>query len=269
MKLRSSTVAIVSALALLFPSLALAQRAGPVQAQGEPMSEAAAVAFLNAFFAEPARVRFTMCGARVRENSPITTYEISATHLRITFCEGATTQDVAFVDFPHVALRQGEICVRSDAHSEYNLEYNGCVEGLMFSRPEDVQGFANAWLALAHPPPRDPATDTAFQTALQTAHASGVDRTEENRRVQVQVEALLGANRADEAATRYREALIASPDWADGHYNLALVAGELGEHTEAITAMRRYLYLNPSAADARAAQDQIYRWEALMSEGMP
>ena len=52
---------------------------------------------------------------------------------------------------------------------------------------------------------------------------------------------------------------------ADGHYNLALLAADRGFYPEAITEMRRYLYLTPNAPDARAAQDQMYRWEAAMA----
>jgi tetratricopeptide (TPR) repeat protein len=70
----------------------------------------------------------------------------------------------------------------------------------------------------------------------------------------------------DAALAAYRAALDVSPDWAAGHYNAALVAGQLERYGLAITEMRRYLYLEPNAPDARAAQDQIYRWEVLMAQ---
>jgi tetratricopeptide (TPR) repeat protein len=79
---------------------------------------------------------------------------------------------------------------------------------------------------------------------------------------------LVEENRIQEAADVYRSELEQSPRWALGHYNLALVQERLGRYGEAITSMRRFLYLEPSglpaAADARAAQDQIYRWEAML-----
>lgn len=65
----------------------------------------------------------------------------------------------------------------------------------------------------------------------------------------------------------YRDALRTSPGWGDGHYNLGLLYGDLELFPEAITEMRRYLYLAPDAQDARAVQDRIYEWEAAMVAG--
>ena len=136
-----------------------------------------------------------------------------------------------------------------------------------FVRMRDEQQFMAAWAGLQRPPPPlDPLTDIAFQEALRRAAAEAVDRSEDNRRTQVQVEALIGANRVDAALAAYRSALDVSPGWASGHYNAALIAGQLENYALAITEMRRYLYLAPNAPDARAAQDQIYRWEALLAE---
>jgi tetratricopeptide (TPR) repeat protein len=261
----SSRAMFALVVTMFFAPDALAQRWERVEASGARPIEHEAIAFLDSYFATQPRVLTTCSGALFTSESPVTEYDISSVRVRVSICRGTQVFELPFADYPMVGRlgqRRGQVCVSGHSGPDFRCS-------IMLFDAADAQAFANAWLALAHPLPRDPATDAAFQAALQTARASGVDRTEENRRVQVQVEALLSANRAEEAATRYREALAASPDWADGHYNLALVAGELGEHTEAINAMRRYLYLNPNAADARAAQDQIYRWEALMSEGTP
>jgi tetratricopeptide (TPR) repeat protein len=115
---------------------------------------------------------------------------------------------------------------------------------------------------------RDPASDAEFLAALQAAPADS-GQNETLRRVQVQAEAALGAGRTIDAARLFRDTLQTAPPWADGHYNLGLVYGELQLYPEAITEMRRYLHLTPNAADARAVQDQIYRWEGLMSERAP
>lgn len=133
---------------------------------------------------------------------------------------------------------------------------------MSFSPAEQRRQWAEAWVVLAQPrAPSDPAGDTAFQAAIATIPAN----EEGLRRVQVQVEAALRANRNIDAARFYRDALRTSPSWADGHYNLGLLYGDLELYPEAITEMRRYLYLTPNAADARAVQDRIYEWEAAMA----
>lgn len=125
---------------------------------------------------------------------------------------------------------------------------------------------ADAFYLLAHKRlPRDPASDAEFLAAVATAKSSG-DRIEDQRRTVVQADTLLEENRTEDALQLYAEALKTSPDWALGHYNLALIDASLELLPEAITRMKRYLYLAPDAEDARAAQDQIYAWEALLSQ---
>jgi hypothetical protein len=124
-----------------------------------------------------------------------------------------------------------------------------------------VNEFVAAWAALGQRPgAAEPADDAAFQDALRSGAAPD---TEMLRRAQVQAETALRDQQLVRAARIYRDALARSPAWAPGHFNLALVYGELQLYTEAITAMRRYLYLSPKASDARAARDKIYEWEAL------
>lgn len=123
---------------------------------------------------------------------------------------------------------------------------------------------ADAWKFLAGARPMiDPAADPAFEAQVLAERTQSAD-TESLRRVQVQVEALLREGRALEAARMYRDRLQTAASWAEGHYNLALLYGELELYPEAVNEMRRYLHLAPGAADARAAQDQIYQWEALV-----
>ncbi|MDX2276672.1 MAG: hypothetical protein NW206_14570 [Hyphomonadaceae bacterium] len=85
--------------------------------------------------------------------------------------------------------------------------------------------------------------------------------------MQVQVELAVRASRTIDAARLYRDALRTAPAWAEGRFNLGLLYGELELYPEAITEMRRYLYLAPNAPDARAVQDRIYEWEAAMAPG--
>jgi tetratricopeptide (TPR) repeat protein len=135
---------------------------------------------------------------------------------------------------------------------------------LYFQDLAEARTVANAFYSLAHSTLSVRETDAAFQARVESARISG-DRAEVWRRAQVRVETLLAGNRLSEAALLYRDALAVSPDWAQGHYNLALVYGSLQFYPEAITEMRRYLKLEANAPDARAAQDQIYGWEALLS----
>ncbi len=45
------------------------------------------------------------------------------------------------------------------------------------------------------------------------------------------------------------------------YYNAALLNGQLKRHGEAIRLMKIYLEAAPGAPDARAARDEIIRWE--------
>ncbi|MDX2276670.1 MAG: hypothetical protein NW206_14560 [Hyphomonadaceae bacterium] len=112
-----------------------------------------------------------------------------------------------------------------------------------------------------------PETDSAFLTTVQEASPIA-SHAEDLRRVQVQVEAAVRASRTIDAARLYRDALRTAPAWAEGRFNLGLLYGELELYPEAITEMRRYLYLAPNAPDARAVQDRIYEWEAAMAPGV-
>lgn len=239
--------------ACLIASEARAQD-GRIDASEASLSEQEALAVLNDHFATQPRI-LTSCSGDYTDisGSRVTQYAVSTTGVRVSLCNGSQQLEMRFSTFTQVVRCPGGLCVSAGRNNSIRL-YD----------VRNREAFTNAWLSLARAPPRDPATDAAFQSALQTARAGGLDRTEEHRRVQVQVEALIAANQNAQAAALYRDALEASPDWANGHYNLALLAGELGDHVEAITAMRRYLYLEPNAPDARAAQDQIYRWEALL-----
>ncbi|MEW6720343.1 MAG: tetratricopeptide repeat protein [Thermodesulfobacteriota bacterium] len=86
---------------------------------------------------------------------------------------------------------------------------------------------------------------------------------EEARRYKVQAEAAFSRREFKEAADRYLDALKIAPWWPEGHFNRALILGELGKYGNAVGEMRKYLLLVPEAPDARAAQDKIYEWEGL------
>ena len=68
----------------------------------------------------------------------------------------------------------------------------------------------------------------------------------------------------DKAIAEYAAALKIFPYWPEGHYNLAILAAEIGGrpgYDIAIAQMKKYLELAPDAPDARAARDSIIVWE--------
>ena len=84
---------------------------------------------------------------------------------------------------------------------------------------------------------------------------------EEARRYGVQATSFVGEKQYEEALSRYEQALAIAPWWAETHFNRALVLSYQDRHAEAITSMKQFLILAPTAVDARAAQDKIYEWE--------
>jgi tetratricopeptide (TPR) repeat protein len=86
---------------------------------------------------------------------------------------------------------------------------------------------------------------------------------EEARRFKVQAETAIGQKDMLAALSYYNRALVAAPWWAEGFFNLALLFAEQKDYAGAIRNMKRFLLLEPGHPKARAAQDQIYRWEAL------
>ena len=141
-----------------------------------------------------------------------------------------------------------------------------CLLGV-FSDLDKVTHFVKGWYVLSQPrSPKDPTTDAQFRDAIQRTPSDGRDRPEELRRYQVQVENALKENRGLDAVLIYREASAKVPAWPQGHFNLSLLYEGLELYPEAITEMRRYLYLLPGAPDARAAQDKIYEWEGKIAK---
>lgn len=122
----------------------------------------------------------------------------------------------------------------------------------------------SALYAAAHPAsPVDPAEEKAFAAEAKRYRALAVKPTlpQEARRFKVQAEAAVRDKRFDRAVKRYAQALTIVPWWPEGHFNRALILGEMRLFAEAIREMKRYLALMPNAADAQKAQDKIYEWE--------
>jgi tetratricopeptide (TPR) repeat protein len=69
-----------------------------------------------------------------------------------------------------------------------------------------------------------------------------------------------------DALAEYRKALNLAPFNAQLYFNTALICGQLKDYRQAIRCMTVYLQLNPDAPNARAAKDEIYKWEFSMEK---
>lgn len=105
--------------------------------------------------------------------------------------------------------------------------------------------------------------EVSFQAALHTYQAAAVkpELPESARKYKVQADSAVRDKDFAGAVNLYGQALKIAPWWPEGHFNRALVFGEMKEYDVAIIEMNRYLALVPYAANARAAQDKIYDWE--------
>jgi tetratricopeptide (TPR) repeat protein len=109
----------------------------------------------------------------------------------------------------------------------------------------------------------------AFEARFREALAKYPDPSsrpplpEEARRFKVQAEAAVERKEYAEALNRYGAAVEAAPWWSEGYFNVALLFAEQKIYASALKNMKRFLLLEPNHPQARAAQDQIYRWEAL------
>lgn len=113
---------------------------------------------------------------------------------------------------------------------------------------------------------RSPMDDPEFRKVVddyRTRKAKNrLQLSEPARRYRVQAEAAVQEKRFADAERYFGELLKIEPWWPTGHYNRALILGELGNYDEAAFEMKKYLALEPDAPDARAARDQIYVWES-------
>lgn len=87
--------------------------------------------------------------------------------------------------------------------------------------------------------------------------------TEEQRKFIVQANAAAQTKDYNQAIAYYQQLLQDSEtSYPEAYFNLALLYGQEILFDNAILNMKKYLLLKPDAADARAAQDKIYEWEA-------
>lgn len=196
------------------------------------------------------------------DQKKVTTFTITGTKIQIT-CSDGTQQLIRYREAPEAEALSGDFtcfgCVKLYGKGGTAQRV---VTTLYWWKFESAKEFATAWYVLSQPRQlQDPATDSGLLDAVKRYQAVPQTHAETLRRIQVQVESALKEHHVPEAAKLYRDAIKNAAGWPEGHFNLALLYGELEFYTDAINEMRRYLFLVPTAPDARAAQDKIYDWE--------
>ena len=140
------------------------------------------------------------------------------------------------------------VCVRAENNAEcmhaaywFGAALNG-LHAYFISHPSGLGDFpqqAAAWRALATKPPL----------------AEGA------RILRLAAEDAIKRQKPDEALNDFELGVEADPTWAQGWFNAALLAGELGFYADAADHMQNYLELLPDAPDAQSARDQIDLWK--------
>lgn len=91
--------------------------------------------------------------------------------------------------------------------------------------------------------------------------------SEEQRKFIVQANAFNQQKMYTKAIELYFKAIeVDQTAYPAGYSNLALLLAQTNNFSAAIINMKKYLLLEPEAADARSAQDKIYEWEAMIQK---
>ena len=132
----------------------------------------------------------------------------------------------------------------------------------------DERRLASALLVLKQDAEKYSSAKIAFEQAAASYRAAEPKPPfpESVRRYQIQAEEAVRKQQFLRAAETYVTALDEVPAWPQGHFNFALVLESLDDYELAIEEMQHYLALVPDAANARAAQDMIYRWQTHLPD---
>jgi hypothetical protein len=126
---------------------------------------------------------------------------------------------------------------------------------------------ATLWHQLSLVPAEAPGAFEAQAQAYRAA-ATKPELPESAREFKVRAESAVAEKRFLDAVEAYDRALQIAPWWPQGHFNAALVLGELKTYGLAVQEMQRYLALVPDAANARQAQDKIYAWRGKLEKAL-
>lgn len=111
--------------------------------------------------------------------------------------------------------------------------------------------------------------EAAFQEKAASYRALKIKppMSEEQRKYIVQADAFNERKEYTKAIAFYQKAIEVDPvSYPPAYNNLALLSAQIRLYKSAVRYMKQYLLLVPDAKDARAAQDKIYEWEAMLQE---
>ena len=91
--------------------------------------------------------------------------------------------------------------------------------------------------------------------------------SEEQRKLIVQANLFNQQKNYVKAIELYTKAIeVDQTAYPAGYSNLALLSAQINKFDAAIDYMKKYLFLEHEATDARSAQDKIYEWEAMIQK---
>jgi tetratricopeptide (TPR) repeat protein len=90
--------------------------------------------------------------------------------------------------------------------------------------------------------------------------------SDEVRQYRLLAEDALNQKQFENAAAAYEAGLEIDPLWPQGHFNAAVIYGELKDYEDAVWHMRCYLELLPNAPDAQDARDQMLLWQGKLKQ---
>jgi len=93
------------------------------------------------------------------------------------------------------------------------------------------------------------------------------EMSEDVRKCVLRGEILVKEGDLEGAISEYKKAIRLAPFSAKRYLNTALIYEELKNYPEAIRYLKIYLQAAPDAPNARAAKDEIIKWELLMERG--
>ncbi len=163
---------------------------------------------------------------------------------------------VEWYQFPNVSVGPGHVFWRSKwvpAAIREGGRFEAALRFLVRKEQEDWEAKAAAKFEEFKP-----------KAAAWRQQAIKPEMPEEAHRHQVLAENAFQSKDLGKAMAEYVAGLQVFPCWPEGHYNLAMLAGEIGSrpgYDIAVHHMKEYVELMPDAPDARAAKDSIIVWE--------
>jgi tetratricopeptide (TPR) repeat protein len=157
---------------------------------------------------------------------------------------------------------------------EIDMEPEGRYRPISFwQSKEDARRFVDAVQAIKYyssiqPLADDAAAFTEFQEKARAWRAlpQKPPLSEDVQRFRVVAEDAFQKKEFEKAADYYEQGLAVEPLWPQGQFNAALLYGELQMYAQAVIHMKRYLELEPDAANAKAARGKMYLWEVKAKE---